>query len=67
MLRRNALLAALAISFVLVGTAALALEQTNGQGTTHDGGHLGFNAKADLTGNLEYHNADNSFSIHCND
>lgn len=34
--------------------AALALEQTNGTGITHEGATIGFNAKGNLTGQITY-------------
>ncbi len=39
--------------------------QTNGNGTTSAGAHLGINAKADLTGNFQYQAAGGSLNIHC--
>jgi hypothetical protein len=39
--------------------------QVNGNGKTHEGATLGFNAKSDLSGQLEYNSADGTFRAHC--
>jgi hypothetical protein len=44
----------------LTAGAALALNQTSGQGLTAEGNSLGFNAKADLSGHLTYVTHDGS-------
>lgn len=70
MKRKLVLVGALVGMFALVGTgAALALDQTNGTGKTALGNTLGFNAKADLTGNFEYQfsTGGTDYNIHCND
>jgi hypothetical protein len=66
-----------AVVVLVFAVAALALDQVSGQGTTHNGGSLGFNAQADLTGNLDYHSPDGAVAtdgttpvdidVHCND
>jgi hypothetical protein len=48
------------IVFVLTAGAALALNQTSGQGLTAEGNSLGFNAKSDLSGHLTYVTHDGS-------
>jgi hypothetical protein len=45
--------------------ASAPFSQVNGNGKTHEGATLGFNAKSDLSGQLEYRSADGSFSAHC--
>jgi hypothetical protein len=60
----------LAIATVVVMTALIAgADQTNGTGKTAGGFTVGYNAKADLTGNFEYQPTINSvdLNIHCND
>jgi hypothetical protein len=42
------------VVIALTAGAALALNQTSGQGLTAEGNSLGFNAKADLSGHLTY-------------
>jgi hypothetical protein len=42
------------IALVLGIGVAYAVEQTNGTGITHEGSTIGFNAKADLTGQITY-------------
>ncbi len=50
-----------------IGTAG-ALDQTNGTGKTHEGASLGFNAKADLRGNITYTSHDGTkFQVKCRD
>jgi hypothetical protein len=39
--------------------------QSNGTGTLNSGGTLGFNAKEDLSGELEYHSPDGTLNVHC--
>jgi hypothetical protein len=41
--------------------------QANGTGKLHNGGTLGFNAKPDLSGSIEYHSPDGTLTVHCND
>jgi len=55
------------LAFCALGAVAYALDQTNGNGKTHLGGTLGFNAKQNLTGSIEYQTADGTYNIHCND
>jgi hypothetical protein len=58
---------------VVMTSAALALcvgianavVQTNGNGQTHLSASLGFNAKADLRGELNYNSDDGTFAAHC--
>ena len=42
------------VAFVLGIGVALAVELTAGMGITHEGATIGFNAKADLTGQITY-------------
>jgi hypothetical protein len=59
-----------AVATVLAATALMAsADQTNGTGKTHLGFTVGYNAKADLTGNFEYQPTinGNDLNIHCND
>jgi hypothetical protein len=76
--RQRAFVPVLSIALVLVfAVAAIALDQVNGNGKTHNGGSLGFNAQADLSGNLDYHSPDGAVAtdgitpvdidVHCND
>ncbi|MEA2520848.1 MAG: hypothetical protein QOI81_494 [Actinomycetota bacterium] len=80
MKKRKAITITALVSMGLVlalAVSALALDQVNGTGVTHNGGSLGFNAKADLTGNLDYHSPDGAIAtdgttpvdidVHCND
>jgi hypothetical protein len=72
MKHKVAIIAAMSAVFaIVVATAALALDQTNGNGKTAEGNTLGFNAKADLTGNFEYQFVADldgqSYNVHCND
>jgi hypothetical protein len=55
MLKRTltSLAVATALTLLTIG-AALALDQTNGSGLTHNGASLGFNAKLDLRGQITY-------------
>jgi hypothetical protein len=53
---------------VLMLGSALAEDQTNGQGVTHNGASLGFVAKKDLTGNITYTTHDGTnYQIQCRD
>jgi hypothetical protein len=47
-----------------IGTAS-AVVQTNGNGQTHLSASLGFNAKQDLSGELNYNSDDGTFAAHC--
>jgi hypothetical protein len=54
-----------AILVLMVGTA-LALDQTNGTGKTHNDATIGFNAKKDLSGEITYLTDDDSgFVVYC--
>jgi len=67
---RKATIAVLAVSALTIFMVGSALaDQTNGTGKTHLGFTVGYNAKADLTGNFEYQPTINStdLNIHCND
>jgi hypothetical protein len=65
-LRRSLVL--VPIVLVLGATAALALNQTNGSGLTHEGASLGFNAKLNLKGNITYTSHDGTgFQVMCRD
>jgi hypothetical protein len=56
------------VILVLMVGAAVALDQTNGSGLTHNGASLGFNAKKDLTGNITYTTHDGTnYQIQCRD
>jgi len=56
------------VAFVMMAGVAIALEQTNGSGLTHEGASLGFNAKADLRGNITYTSHDGTgFQVMCRD
>jgi len=56
------------VVFALGIGAASALDQTNGTGKTHEGASLGFNAKANLRGNITYTSHDGTgFQIKCRD
>ena len=67
MARRFGLLGLLVAAFMSLSmvSAMAGGGQANGTGKTHDGASLGFNAKADLKGNFEYHTADGTLNIHC--
>lgn len=69
-MRKRAIRALVLVPIALmlsVGIAA-ALEQTNGSGLTHEGASLGFNAKADLRGNITYTSHDGTgFQVMCRD
>jgi hypothetical protein len=39
--------------------------QTNGSGQLNSGGTFGFNAQADLSGQIEYHSPDGTLNVHC--
>ena len=56
-----------ALLVVLSGTAMAASMQTNGQGLTHGGASLGFNAQSDLSGHLTYISHDETFKVWCKD
>lgn len=61
-------LAAALMVIALGATAAIALDQTNGSGLTHEGASLGFNAKADLRGEITYTAHDGTgFQVFCRD
>lgn len=68
---RKKLLRSLAlVPAVLVFTMsiAIAVDQTNGSGLTHEGASLGFNAKANLHGNITYTSHDTTmFQVFCHD
>jgi hypothetical protein len=54
------------VILVLMAGAAVALEQTNGSGLTHNGASLGFNAKKDLRGEITYTSHDGTgFQVMC--
>jgi hypothetical protein len=54
-MRRTIFAAIAAVAVVVSGvTVALALEATTGTGLTNQGAALGFNAKADLSGHINY-------------
>jgi len=54
--------------FVLMVSVAIAADQTNGSGLTHEGASLGFNAKANLHGNITYTSHDGTmFQVFCHD
>lgn len=66
--RTITVMAATAAFTVLMVGVALAVEQTNGQGRTHNGSSLGFNAKLDLTGEITYTTHDGTmWQVHCAD
>ena len=53
---------------VLTMSIASAVDQTNGSGLTHEGASLGFNAKANLRGNITYTSHDGTmFQVMCRD
>jgi hypothetical protein len=53
---------------VLALGVANAVEQTNGSGLTHEGASLGFNAKANLHGNITYTSHDGTmWQVQCRD
>jgi hypothetical protein len=53
---------------VLTVGVAIALDQTNGSGLTHQGASIGFNAKADLRGEITYTSHDGTgFQVMCRD
>lgn len=63
----RAMAAALGI-IAMCASAAMALPQTNGSGLTHEGASLGFNAKADLRGEITYTAHDGTgFQVFCRD
>jgi hypothetical protein len=55
-MRRRSIGAVVAALMVVAlgATAAIAVEQTNGTGKTHNGATIGFNAKLDLKGQITY-------------
>jgi hypothetical protein len=53
---------------VVMMSVAIAADQTNGSGLTHEGASLGFNAKANLRGNITYTSHDGTmFQVFCHD
>jgi len=61
-------LALVPIVIILAAGTALALQQTNGSGLTHQGASLGFNAKLDLRGEITYTSHDGTgFQVMCRD
>lgn len=53
---------------VFTMSIAIAVDQTNGSGLTHEGASLGFNAKANLHGNITYTSHDGTmFQVFCHD
>ena len=68
---RQKLLKSLALApavFVLMVSVAIAADQTNGSGLTNEGASLGFNAKANLHGNITYTSHDGTmFQVFCHD
>ena len=67
-LRSIRVLAAALAVVALGASAAIALDQTNGSGLTHEGASLGFNAKANLHGNITYTSHDGTgFQVFCRD
>jgi hypothetical protein len=66
---RGWLMAGAICAMVLAPVAAYASKghggMANGTGKLHLGGTLGFNAKSDLSGQLEYHSPDGSLNVHC--
>src|SRR2546421_540220 len=76
-MRRKMMAATAGVAVVLVFAFAAFADQVNGNGTTHNGGSLGVNAQADLSGNLDYHSPDGAIAtdgvtpvdidVHCND
>ncbi len=69
-MRRRTLLALVVLPLTLalgIGVA-IAVEQTNGSGLTHEGASLGFNAKANLMGEITYTAHDGTgFQVMCRD
>ena len=56
------------MALILTIGVAIALDQTNGSGLTNEGASLGFNAKADLRGNITYTSHDGTgFQVMCRD
>jgi hypothetical protein len=53
-MRRKMMAATAGVAVVLVFAFAAFADQVSGTGTTHNGGKLGFNAQADLSGELNY-------------
>ncbi len=68
---KRALIAAVTAGLLLVTAGAAFAGQVNGTGKTHLGNTVGFNAKDDLTGSLEYNGDPNgaqaNINAHCND
>jgi hypothetical protein len=56
---------AVAMMAVAAGPAWAGSGIASGSGTLHDGGTFGFTAKADLTGEIEYHSPDGTLNVHC--
>ena len=53
---------------VVMMSVAIAADQTNGSGLTNEGASLGFNAKANLRGNITYTSHDGTmFQVFCRD
>ncbi len=56
------------VALVLTMSVAIAADQTNGSGLTHEGASLGFNAKANLNGNITYTSHDGTmWQVQCRD
>ena len=61
-------LAFVPVAFILSIGVAVAVDQTNGSGLTHEGASLGFNAKGNLKGNITYTSHDGTgFQVMCRD
>jgi hypothetical protein len=66
MRKRFARVAVLTSAALALGVGvANAVVQTNGNGQTHLSAALGFNAKEDLRGQLNYNSDDGTFEAHC--
>ena len=66
--RTIAALVVLPLTLVLGFGVAVAQDQTNGSGLTHEGASLGFNAKANLMGNITYTSHDGTmWQVQCRD
>ena len=66
--RTIAALVVLPLTLVLGFGVAVAQDQTNGSGLTHEGASLGFNAKANLKGNITYTSHDGTmWQVQCRD
>src|SRR5687768_4778690 len=68
---RKKLLKSLALApalLLVMMSVAIAADQTNGSGLTNEGASLGFNAKANLQGNITYTSHDGTmFQVFCRD